>query len=120
MSLKNYLIQEFDTEMANTRKTLERVPAAKWDWKPHAKSGTAGWLAGHIATLPGFGTAIIRKSSLDLAASNFPRVETHAMLIDTFDRASEDARQALAGLDEKHLDDNWSLTNNGRAIFTIP
>ena len=120
MSLKNYLIQEFDREMANTRKTLERVPAGQWDWKPHAKSGTVGWLAGHIATLPGFGTAILRKSSLDIAGANFPRVEAHGMLINTFDRSSEDTRKALADLDEKQLDENWSLTNNGQALFTMP
>lgn len=120
MPLKDFLIQEFDREMANTRKTLERVPAAKWDWKPHAKSGSLGWLAGHIATLPAFGTSIIRRPALDIAGANFPRVEAHGMLIETFDRATEDTRKALADLDEKKLEENWTLTNNGQAIFTLP
>ena len=35
--------------MANARKTLERVPDGKFDWKPHAKSMSMGGLAGHIA-----------------------------------------------------------------------
>jgi uncharacterized damage-inducible protein DinB len=120
MPIKEFLIREFDHEMANTRKTLERVPADKWDWKPHQKSGTVGWLSGHIATLPGYGTTILRRPSLDIAGANFPRVETHAQLIDTFDRASEDTRKALADLNEEQLGHNWTLTNNGQTIFAMP
>ncbi len=120
MPLKHFLIQEFDRETASTRKTLERVPAAKWDWKPHQKSGTLGWLAGHVATLPGFGTAIIRKPSLEIVGANFPRVERHDMLINTFDRSTEDTRNALSELEDAHLEQNWTLTNNGAPIFTMP
>lgn len=120
MPLKQFLMEEFDREMTNTRKTLERVPAEKWDWKPHQKSGTLGWLAGHVATLPGFGTAILRTPSLDIAGANFPRVESHAMLIDTFDRASEDTRKALVDLKDEHLDQTWTLTNNGKPMFAMP
>ena len=35
MSISQSLLPEFDQEMANTRKTLERVPTDKFDWKPH-------------------------------------------------------------------------------------
>lgn len=120
MPFKHLLIQEFDREVSSTRKTLERVPAGKWDWKPHKKSGTLGWLAGHIATLPSFGTTIVRRPSLEISGANFPRVETHDMLINTFDRSSEDTRKALAELEDAHLEQNWTLTNNGQAIFTMP
>ena len=44
MSLSQSLLPEFDQEMANTRKTLERVPDEKFSWKPHEKSGAMGWL----------------------------------------------------------------------------
>ena len=40
MALNQGLLAEFDKEMAGTRKTLERVPDDKFDWKPHAKSMT--------------------------------------------------------------------------------
>ncbi len=52
MALSEALLPEFDQEMANTRKTLERVPDDKLGWKPHEKSGTMGWLAGHLANIP--------------------------------------------------------------------
>ena len=48
MPVNELLIQEFDREMTNTRKVLERVPEEKWDWKPADKSGTVGWLAGQL------------------------------------------------------------------------
>jgi hypothetical protein len=38
MTLNEALLPEFDREMANTRKTLERVPEERFDWKPHQKS----------------------------------------------------------------------------------
>jgi hypothetical protein len=35
MSLPAIPLQEFDKEMASTRKLLERVPTEKGRWKPH-------------------------------------------------------------------------------------
>ena len=52
MPIKDLLLPEFDMEMDNTRRMLERVPDAKFGWKPHEKSGTLGWMASHVATLP--------------------------------------------------------------------
>ena len=46
------LLPELDMEMANTRKTLERVPEGQLAFRPHAKSFTLGRLAGHGAEIP--------------------------------------------------------------------
>lgn len=35
MPINELLIEEFDREMSNTRKVLERVPEEKWEWRPH-------------------------------------------------------------------------------------
>ncbi|MBV9083764.1 MAG: hypothetical protein JOZ62_13880, partial [Acidobacteriaceae bacterium] len=55
MKISEGLLAEFEQEMANTRKILERVPEDKIAWKPHRKSMTMGRLAGHIAELPNWG-----------------------------------------------------------------
>ena len=55
MAISQALLGEFDHEMANTRKSLERVPDDKFDWKPHAKSMSMGALAAHIAMIPNVG-----------------------------------------------------------------
>jgi hypothetical protein len=53
MSISASLLPEFDQEMSNTRKALERIPDDKFDWKPHEKSGTMGWIA-NLYHQPGF------------------------------------------------------------------
>lgn len=40
ISIAQTLLGEFDVEMANTRKVLDRAPLEKADWKPHPKSGS--------------------------------------------------------------------------------
>jgi len=45
--------------MKKHRKTLERVPDEKWNWKPHEKSGTLGWLAGSRCYASGWATMTI-------------------------------------------------------------
>jgi len=46
------LLPEFEHEMANTRKALERVPEDKLTFRPHEKSWTMRELAGHLAQIP--------------------------------------------------------------------
>ena len=72
MPISAAMLPEFDHEMANTRKTLERVPEAKFDWKPHAKSMAMGRLAQHLAMLPQWGQMTIAQDSLDLAPGGVP------------------------------------------------
>jgi hypothetical protein len=67
MALSAALLPELDQEMANTRKTLERVPDGKFSWKPHEKSSAMGALAGHLANIPSWLTFTLKGDSLDLA-----------------------------------------------------
>ena len=72
MTIGQSLLSEFDQEMQNTRKVLERCPDEKWNWKPHEKSGTLGWLAGHVATMVEWLPVTIRTEELDYAPVNGP------------------------------------------------
>jgi len=54
MSMTQAILQEFDNEAKTTRRVLERVPADKFEWQPHPKSMTLGYLALHTAMVPGF------------------------------------------------------------------
>src|SRR5260370_28518346 len=102
MTIGQSMLAEFDQEMQNTRKTLERVPDDKWNWKPHDKSGTVGWLAGHIALLPGWATMTINSEEFDYAPvsgkSSYqpPKTENRKDLLAAFDQESAEARAALA------------------------
>ena len=55
-NISQAILPEFDQEMANTRKSLERVPEDKFSYKPHPKSmatGSAGNASGDNEPLGG-------------------------------------------------------------------
>ena len=125
MALSQALLPEFDHEMANTRKTLERVPTDKFAWKPHEKSTTMGGLATHLANLPTWVIHTIEKDSLDVAPPGAPPLRTPPAnsteeVVETFDRNVAAARDALAGASDEHLVKPWSLLSGGKTVLTLP
>jgi uncharacterized damage-inducible protein DinB len=125
MPINQGLLAEFDQEMANTRKTLERVPENKFGWKPHAKSGTMIWLAGHVAQIPGWGKETLERAELDIAPVGQPPqpppvIKTRKELLELFDRNATAGRAALAKATDDQMMKPWSLLSGGRNIFTMP
>ncbi len=126
MTIGQSMLAEFDQEMQNTRKTLERVPDDKWNWKPHDKSGTVGWLAGHIALLPGWATMTINSEEFDYAPvsgkSSYqpPKTENRKDLLAAFDKESAEARAALASVSDQEMLKGWKLLAGGEEIFAMP
>lgn len=125
MPLSSALLPEFDQEMASTRKTLERVPENKFGWKPHEKSGPMGWLAAHIANLPGWLVMTMKQNSLDLAPGGVqvqppPAPKNSQELLATFDKNVKEARAAIAAASDADLMKPWSLMNNGAVLMTLP
>jgi uncharacterized damage-inducible protein DinB len=125
MTIGQSMLPEFDQEMQNTRKTLERVPDDKWSWKPHEKSGTVGWLAGHVGTVPEWITMTINTKELDYApvggpAFEPPKISNRKELLAAFDKGSAEARAALASVSDQEMMKDWKLLAGGEAIFTMP
>jgi hypothetical protein len=67
MKYRHFVLPEYDQEMANTRKVLERLPEDKWDWRPNPKSNTIGWNANHLAETPGWVVGTLESESWDCA-----------------------------------------------------
>ncbi len=108
MGISESLLPEFDHEMANTRKTLERVPHEKFAWKPHEKSTAMGGLATHLSNLPTWAVYAIDQDSLDLAPEGKPLPpaelpKSEAELLAIFDANSAEARAAIAGASDEAL-----------------
>jgi uncharacterized damage-inducible protein DinB len=125
MTISESLLPEFDHEMANTRKSLERVPEDKLDFTPHPKSKTMRWLAGHVANLPGWAVMAIERDAIDIAPPGGPPPRTpepasRAALLEMFDKNVAEARAAIAGASDEHLLKNWTLLAGGREILTQP
>ncbi|MGC1617747.1 MAG: DinB family protein, partial [Candidatus Acidiferrum sp.] len=125
MTIGQSMLPEFDEEMKNTRKVLDRVPDDKWGWKPHEKSGTMGWLAGHVGTVPEWITMTINTKELDYAPVNGPsyeppKITNRKELLAAFDKGSAEARAALAGVSDEEIVKGWKLLAGGQEIFTLP
>jgi uncharacterized damage-inducible protein DinB len=60
------MLSEFREEAATTKRILDRVPADKLSWRPHAKSMSLGQLALHIAAIPGSIAKLAQLMSLTL------------------------------------------------------
>ena len=126
MAIKDALLPEFDHEMAVTRKTLERVPEDKPDYKPHEKSMSMSRLAGHLAELPGFVTMALQNDSFNIrpaggGPSRQPVVMTsRKQLLDEFDKNVANMRDTLSKASDESLMKSWSLMAGDKTILTMP
>jgi uncharacterized damage-inducible protein DinB len=125
MPIAQALLPEFDREMAGVRKSLERAPEEKYDWRPHPKSGTMGWLVSHLATLPTLAVRTVEQDSFEIAPDGKPpagppKLKTQQEALETFDKNRDAARAAIAGASDEHLMKPWTLSYMGKAIFTLP
>lgn len=115
------LLPEFDQEMANTRKALERLPAGSLDYRPHTKSWTLRELAGHVANIPQWAHVTLATTELDFAQPfDQPKLDTPADVLALFDRESAEARVALEAADAESLAVPWTLRAGDRIFFTMP
>lgn len=116
------LAAEIDAEAPITRRVLERVPADRYDWRPHSKSLTAGELARHIATIPGNVARLIQQDGFDIASRPvmYPPAEGPAALLTALDESVAAARAMLSGLDATRAHAPWRLTFKDREIFCLP
>jgi uncharacterized damage-inducible protein DinB len=124
MAISHSLLPEFDHEMANTRKTLERVPDDRFAWKPHEKSFAMGALATHLSNIPGWANVTIEMSEFDMSPGGeplkSPELHTTADVLAKFDENVSKARAAIAGASDEHLFGLWTLLANGEKILSMP
>src|SRR5579859_2989292 len=108
MTISEMLLPEFEQEMANTRKLLERVPEDKFAWKPHEKSMALGRLASHVTELPSWAVNTVRLDSLNLTPSADGKFQPYLAgsqkeLLEFFNKNASEAQQAIAGASDEHL-----------------
>lgn len=125
MAIRDAILPEFEYEMATTRKTLERVPEDKVNWKPHDTSMAMGRLAGHIAEMAGFVAATFQGDSFDFAPpGSQPRQPTvmssRKQLLELFDKNVADAKAAISKASDEDMRKTWTLMNGGKTFFAMP
>ena len=94
MPISQMILPEFDHEMANTRKTLERVPDDKFAWKPHEKSMSLGGLSTHLANIPSWTANTFDQDELDIVTAIIERaalaMENARLLAESQKRAAKE------------------------------
>jgi uncharacterized damage-inducible protein DinB len=120
MRYAEMILPEFDQEMANTRKVLERVPDDKFNWKAHPKSNTIGWNANHLAEIPGWVEGTLTKDSWEIEGYQSPRLTTRQAVLDLFGRNVAAAHKAIAAAKDEEMGKPWSLLAGGKPLLTMP
>ena len=124
MTTAEVLLLDYDSEIASTRRVLERLPDDKPEYKCHDKSMPLGRLAMHVATLPMFGKIILTTPGMDMADPNqkFPALtwSNHTEALAAFDKAASETRAALASLSDAQLAEPWKFAFGEHVIANAP
>src|SRR5207248_3904504 len=116
------LFADLDSELATTRRMLERVPEGQNDWRPHAKSRTLGELASHLAQLPGFGLMMCTRDEFDGLGPRppEPRFATSAERVRFFDELSAQLRNVLLQMSWEQATTPWKLRLGNKVVLSAP
>jgi uncharacterized damage-inducible protein DinB len=124
MTTSELLLQDFDAEMASTRRTLERIPEDKPDYKPHDKSMACGRLAMHVANLPLFAKYILTEPGMDMADSKLPHPDltfrSRDAMLASFDSGAAEVRNLLASASDADLATPWKFSFGEHVIMNRP
>ncbi|MGI8992569.1 MAG: DinB family protein [Bryobacteraceae bacterium] len=121
MNISEMLLPEFDEEMKNTRKMLERVPEDKFDYKPHEKSMTMDRLASHVAELPVWAKHTFEMDVLDMQPGQQPYLaKSKKELLEHFDKQVAEARRLIADATDQKLNEIWTFKYAGKTVIEMP
>ena len=122
MAMRDALLSEFNEEMSNTRKMLERVPDNRLDFQPHAKSFRLNRLAGHVADLVSWATYTLHTQMLELEVTKFVPFDPSSTqeLLSRFDKNVREARAALEEARDDDLYVIWTMKREGQIVMTMP
>ena len=115
-------IAELEHEAATARKCIERVPADKFDWKPHEKSMSFGRLASHVAEMFGWTPSTLEHSELDFSKMDYTPFEpkTSEELVEFFDKNVDEALVTLRNMVDERFMETWTMRNGEQVYFTMP
>ena len=120
MTFTEEILNEYDSEMASTRRLLERLPTGRLDWKPHGKSRTLGELATHVTELPRWGVRF-QASEWKIGSEKAPALKTVAEFLARFDENVAAGRQGLAAQSDDQMREEFAvLRPDGGAFFQLP
>lgn len=112
-------LKELESEIPASYKCLERIPTELFDWKPHEKSMTMGYLALLVAEIPKWITVTLEKSEIDFVTFEHFIPKTTAELVNHFNENTEGAKNALRQVSGEELDGLFYLKSNGEILLSM-
>src|SRR6202171_993668 len=122
MKITELLLAELDREAGGIRKTLERVPEGKNDWKPHEKSMPLGYLATIVATIPAWLDMVVNMDEVDINPTGGPKFKpqewkTRQDLLEQFEASLKNGRKVLEETtDDRLLNTKWRMLAAGKLM----
>lgn len=114
------MLMELEQESAVTRRVLDRVPADKFGWKPHAKSMSLGQLANHIADSQGKVAEMLVPDSIEFPVPHLSEPASSEALLATFDASVAKAQKTLGGFDDEKMRGTWRVLAGGNEVMAMP
>lgn len=120
-TISKLYLNEVRAEASASQKCLERIPESVYDFKPHEKSMTMGYLSLLVAEIPKWITAIIREGVIDFTTYQHFPLSTSEALLNHYEENLKEAEWALLQADDDALErERFYLKNAGVELFSAP
>ena len=116
----NQFISAFEAEIPATRKCIERVPEKLFDWKPHQKSMTLGYLTLLVAEIPRWIAVMIKTREIDFQTFTHFQPKSTTEMVNHFDENVHAAKQAFQSLVIEDLSKPFVLKNGDQILINSP
>ncbi len=108
-TIAQHFLKELESEVAATRKCLERIPESTYEYKPHEKSMLMGYLTLLVADIPKWLTACIEVGEVNFATWEKHPLTNTADMLKYYDENVEGARKALQNITDEALEETFTL-----------
>ena len=112
------LLRELNVEYRATHACLERISEKLYEYKPHPKSMTMGYLVLLVAEIPLWIKHMVSDGEIDFVTFKHASPKTTSELVAHFENNMKAARTALETTTDEALESNFTLKANGQVLYT--
>jgi len=113
-------LHELNSEYKSTLACLKAIPETLFEFRPHPKSMTMGYLSLLVAEIPLWIKHMVIDGEIDFVSFKHFSPKTNAELVAHFEENMQGARDALSQTSDEALQENFSLKANGQLLYTAP
>jgi uncharacterized damage-inducible protein DinB len=110
--------KEIEAEAKTTRKCLAKIPAEKFDFKPHPSSMPMGYLLALVAEIPKWIAVMIEAGEIDFASFQHDDPKTSEDLLRFFDANMQAVQKAIQQASVQQLDRTFQLKSKGQILLS--